>query len=89
MVNASNAKGRNCSLNRTMTSCGSSSSVQDYLDYRHNETQERLKKIKAEQMKYALEKCSSKPMINKNSIKIAKNLNKNSVERLYKAKLEK
>lgn len=65
------------------------SSVQNYLDYRHNETQEKLKKYKSEQMKKELQKCTSKPVINKNSIKIAKNLNKNSVERLYRAKLEK
>lgn len=40
-------------------------------------------------MKKELSKCSSKPTINKKSIKIASKLNKNSVERLYRAKLEK
>lgn len=40
-------------------------------------------------MKKELLNCTSKPVINKKSIKIAKNLNKNSVERLYRAKLEK
>jgi hypothetical protein len=89
LVNASQIKGRNCSLNRTLTSCSSSTSVKNYLDYRHNETKEKLKLLKESQMKAALSKCTSKPTLNKKSLKIASKLNKNSVDRLYKAKLQK
>ena len=40
-------------------------------------------------MKKELSQCTNKPIINKKSIKIARRLNKNSVERLYRTKLEK
>lgn len=63
--------------------------MQHYLDFRHTVTQEKLKKFKSDQLKTELSKCTSKPLINKKSLKIAKKLQRNPVERLYKAKLEK
>jgi G3E family GTPase len=74
--------------NSTILNC-TTSTVQNYLDYRHNVTKEKLQKFKADQLKKELSKCTSKPVINKKSIIIAKRLQKNPVERLYRAKLEK
>lgn len=112
-----NAKGRNISVNRTLTKEDSqnsnmtnsnsiitslieqknnttvlnctSSSVQNYLEYRHMVTKDKLNKFKSDRMKDELSKCTSKPKINKKSLKIAKKLQKNPVERLYRGQLEK
>lgn len=111
------SKGRNLSMNRTLTKEDSqnsnvtnsnsiitslieqknnttvlnctSSSVQNYLEYRHMVTRDKLNKYKADKMKDELSKCTSKPNINKKSLKIARKLQKNPVERLYKGQLEK
>lgn len=65
------------------------STMANYLDYRHTLTKEKMKKYKADRMKQELSKCTSKPVINPNSLKIAKKLHKNPVERLFKRGLEK
>ncbi|CAI2383237.1 unnamed protein product [Moneuplotes crassus] len=61
------------------------SSVQSYLDFRHQQSKERLENIKAERLKTQLSECKGKPVINKKSLKIAKKLNKNTFERLYRS----
>lgn len=61
------------------------SSVQSYLDFRHQQSKERLEKIKAERLKTQLSECKGKPAINRKSLKIAKKLNKNTFERLYRS----
>lgn len=81
---------RRSNSNQSRKSNNSVSSVSNYLDKRHQQTQEKLNKIKMEKIKKETEELKPIPKISENSKKIVESLNQggNVVDRLTYAKFE-
>jgi hypothetical protein len=87
---ASDNASRRSNSNQSRKSNNSVSSVSNYLDKRHQQTQEKLNKIKMEKIKKETEELKPVPKISENSKKIVENLNQggNVVDRLTYANFE-
>ena len=81
---------RRSNSNQSRKSNNSVSSVSNYLDKRHQQTQEKMNKIKMDKIKKETEELKPFPQISENSKKIVETLNQggNVVDRLTYAKFE-